>query len=90
MTVWDAERMSVQISLRLDDTVAEAARAAASAAGTTLSDWVRGAIRRQAALATALRARAEEDAHTPLHSDEQEDLLITARRRRAQAAFDDL
>ncbi len=80
--------MTVQIAVRLDDTLAENARAAAAAAGTNLSEWVRVAIRQQAALAIAMRARAEEDAGPALHTDEQEDILTTARRRRAIAAFD--
>jgi hypothetical protein len=87
MTHWDAPRMAVQIAVRLDDTLAENARAAAAAAGTNLSEWVRSAIRQQTALATALRARAEEDTGTALYTDEQEDTLTTARRR-AAAAFD--
>jgi hypothetical protein len=81
--------MTVQIAVRLDDTLAENARAAAMAAGTNLSEWVRSAIRQQAALATALRARAEEDAGPRLYTDEQQDALLTARRRRAAAAFTD-
>ncbi|MGH3771684.1 MAG: hypothetical protein ACRDRW_09855 [Pseudonocardiaceae bacterium] len=81
--------MTVQIAVRLDDTLAENARAAATAAGTNLSEWIRSAIRRQAALATALRARAEEDTSPPLYTDEQEDALLTARRHRAAAAFTD-
>ncbi|MGH3611104.1 MAG: hypothetical protein ACRDRK_00485 [Pseudonocardia sp.] len=79
--------MTVQIALRLDESLAETARAAAAADGNTLSEWIRVAIRRQAALATALRARAEEDADTPLHTVEHEDTLMAARRRRAAAAF---
>ena len=80
--------MPVQIAIRLDDTLAANARAAATAAGTNLSEWIRSAIRQQAALDTALRARAEEDAGPPLYTDEQEDALGMARRRRA-AAFTD-
>jgi hypothetical protein len=80
--------MPVQIAIRLDDALAAKARAAANAAGTNLSEWIRSAIRQQAALATALRARAEEDAGPPLYTDEQEDALLTARRRRA-APFTD-
>lgn len=80
--------MAVQIAIRLDDALAANARAAATAAGTNLSEWIRSAIREQAALATALRARAEEDSRPPLYTDEQEDALLTARRRRA-AAFTD-
>jgi hypothetical protein len=80
--------MAVQIAIRLDDALAANARAAATAAGTNLSDWIRCAIRQQAALATALQARAEEDAGPPLYTDEQEDALVAARRRRAIATFD--
>jgi hypothetical protein len=80
--------MPVQIAIRLDDALAANARAAANAAGTNLSEWIRSAIRQQAALATALRARAEEDAGPPLYTDEQEHALLTARRRRA-APFTD-
>lgn len=79
--------MTVQIALRLDDGLAESARAAAAAEGTNLSEWIRRAIRRQAALARALRARAEEDARSPLYTTEQEDALTTSRRRRAAASF---
>jgi uncharacterized protein (DUF1778 family) len=79
--------MTVQIALRLDDGLAESVRAAAAANGTNLSEWIRGAIRREAALATALRARVEEDARPPLYPTEQEDALLAARRRRATAAF---
>jgi hypothetical protein len=81
--------MTVQIAVRLDDTLAENARAAAAAAGINLSEWVRCAIRQQAALATALRARAEEDSGAQLYTDEQEDALLAARRRRAAATFTD-
>ena len=88
MTYWDALRMTVQIAVRLDDALAENVRAAATAAGMNLSEWVRYAIRQQAALATALRARAEEDTGPPLYTGEQEDALFTARRRRAVTAFD--
>jgi 8-oxo-dGTP pyrophosphatase MutT (NUDIX family) len=82
-TDWDASRMTVQIAVRLDDVLAENARAAAAAAaaGTNLSEWVRSAIRQQAALATALRARAEEDTGPRLYTDEQEDALLAARCR---------
>jgi hypothetical protein len=88
MTYWDAARMTVQIAVRLDDALAENVRAAAAAAaGTNLSEWIRSAIRQQATLATALRARAEEDAGPRLYTDEQEDALLVARRRRAAAVF---
>lgn len=79
--------MTVQIALRLDDRLAESLRAAAAADGTNLSEWLRGAIRREVALATALRARVQEDARSPLYTDEQQDTLIASRRRRAVAAF---
>ncbi len=81
--------MPEQIAVRLDDGLAENARAAAAAAGTTLSDWVQSAIRQHVTLATALRARAEEDARPPLYTDAEEDALMDARQRRALAAFDD-
>jgi metal-responsive CopG/Arc/MetJ family transcriptional regulator len=89
MAIWDAVRMSLQISVRLDDPLAKTVDAAAAAAGTDRSTWVRSAIRRQALLDTARRARVEEDAGTPLHTAEREDALMAARRRRAAAAFDD-
>jgi len=79
--------MTVQIALRLDDGLAEAVRAAAAADGTNLSEWIRGAIRREVALATALRARAEEDTRPPLYTAEQEDAQMASRRRRAASAF---
>lgn len=81
--------MTVQIALRLDDELAASARTAATETGTNLSEWIRRAIRREAAAATALRARAEEDARSPLYTTEQEDTLIAARRARAVAAFED-
>lgn len=80
-------RMTVQIALRLDDGLAEYARAAAAADGTNLSDWIRRAVRHHAALATARHARAEEDARSPLHSPEREDALMDVRHARALAAF---
>ena len=79
--------MTVQIALRLDEGLAASARAAAAADGTTISEWIREAIRKEAALATALRARAEEDARAPLYTAEQEDALLDERQRRALAAF---
>lgn len=87
--MWDAQCMTVQIAVRLDDGLAEAARAAAADDGTNLSEWIRTAIRRQAAVARAWRARAEEDAEGPLYTAGQEDALMTARMQRAVAAFDD-
>ena len=79
--------MTVQIALRLDECLAASARAAAAADGTTVSEWIREAIRKEAALATALRARAEEDARSPLYTAEQEEALLAERQRRAVAAF---
>lgn len=81
--------MSEQIAVRLEDGLAENARAEAAAAGTSLSEWVRGAIQRQVLQATALRARVEEDARGPLWSDDEEDALMDARHRRGIAAFAD-
>jgi hypothetical protein len=86
MTMCHAERMA-QMTVRLDDRLAETAKAEAAAAGQNLSDWVRDAIIYQARLATALRARAEEDARGPLYTPEQEDALMVDRQRRAIAAF---
>lgn len=80
--------MANQITIRLDDALDETARAAATDAGVTLTSWVRAAIARQAALATALRARAQEDARAPLYTEEQEDALVAARQQRAIAAFE--
>lgn len=80
--------MTVQIALRLDDGLAELARAAAAETGANLSEWIRRAIRREAALATALRARAEEDARPPLYTPEREDALMASRRAYAIAAFE--
>ena len=81
--------MTVQIAVKLDDGLAEQVRAAAADAGTNLSEWVRGALQREAARAKALRARAEEDAREAVYSDEQEAGLMVARRRRAIAALDE-
>jgi hypothetical protein len=80
--------MTVQIALRLESELAESARAAAADTGTTLSEWIRRAIRREAAAATARRARAEEDTRSPLYTAEQEDALMASRRDRATAAFE--
>lgn len=80
--------MTVQIALRLDQGLAESARTAAAETGTNLSEWIRRAIRREAAAATARRARAEEDARPPLYTPEQEDALMASRRARAVAAFE--
>lgn len=81
--------MTVQIAVKLDDGLAEQVRAAAADAGTNLSEWVRFALQRQAALAKAMRARAEEDARGPAYTDEQEAALAAARRRRGIAALDE-
>jgi post-segregation antitoxin (ccd killing protein) len=81
--------MTVQIAVKLDDGLAEQVKAAAADAGTNLSEWVRAALQRQAAIAKAMRARAEEDARGPVYTDEQEGALMAARRRRAIAALDD-
>lgn len=81
--------MTVQIAVKLDDGLAEQVRAAAADAGTNLSEWVRTALQRQALIAKAMRARAEEDARAPVYTDEQEAALMTARRRRAIAALDE-
>ena len=80
--------MTVQIALRLEPGLAESARAAAADTGTTLSEWIRRTIRREAAAATARRARAEEDTRPPLYTPEQEDALMVSRRARAAAAFE--
>ncbi len=80
--------MTVQIAVKLDDGLAEQVKVAAADAGTTLSEWVRTALQRQAAAAKAIRARAEEDARAPLYTTEQERALMQARRRRAIAALD--
>jgi hypothetical protein len=80
--------MTVQIALRLDNGLAESARTAAAETGTNLSEWIRRAIRREVAAATARRARAEEDARPPLYTPEQEDALLASRRARAVAAFE--
>ena len=81
--------MTVQIAVKLDDGLAEQVKAAAADAGTNLSEWVRTALQRQAAIAKALRARAEEDARAPLYTAEQEQALLQARRRRAIATLDE-
>ena len=80
--------MTVQIAVRLDDGLAEQVKAAAAAAGTTMSDWVRSALHHQADLARAMQARAEEDARAPLYTPEQERAVMEARRRRALTALD--
>jgi hypothetical protein len=80
--------MSEQMTLRLDDRLAAGARDAAAAAGSSVSDWVRGAIRHQLALTTALRARAEEDARNELFSEDQEDAVLDARMAASIATFE--
>lgn len=80
--------MSEQMTLRLDDRLAAGARDAATAAGASLSDWVRSAIRYQLDLATALRARAEEDCRGGLYTVEQEDALLDARAAETREAFE--
>ena len=87
MTICHTPAMA-RIALRLDDSLAENAEAAAAAAGQTLSEWLRGAILHRAKLDTALRARAEEDARGPLYTPEQEETLMAHRKRLALAAFD--
>jgi hypothetical protein len=84
-----ADCMTVQIAIRLDDSLAEDVRSAAAAAGTNLSEWVRTALARQVAMARAMRARAEEDARPAVYSAEQEAALTAARRRRAISALDE-
>lgn len=81
--------MTVQIAVKLDDGLAEQVRAATADAGTNLSEWVHWALQRQAALAKAMRARAEEDARGSVYTDEREAALMTARRLRAIAALDE-
>lgn len=81
--------MGDQLVIRLDDVFGAQVRAAAAAAGDTISDWARSALAQKAALDTALRARAEEDAHVPLYTEEQEDALLSARALRGLSAFDD-
>lgn len=86
--MWDASWVTEQMSIRLEDGLAEKARAAAEAEGTSLSDWVRSAIRHKVLLATAMRARAEEDARGPLYTETEENAVMDARERRALAAFE--
>lgn len=81
--------MTVQIAVKLDDGLAEQVRAAAADAGTNLSEWVRVALQRQATIAKAIRARAEEDARDPVYTEEQEGALMAARRRRAIVALEE-
>lgn len=81
--------MTVQIAVRLEDGLAEQARAAAADDGSTLSEWIRVALQRQILVAKAARARAEEDARDASYSEEQEAALTAARRRRAIASLDE-
>jgi hypothetical protein len=50
----------VQITVQLDDPLAEQVRVAAADAGLSPSAWVRAAVQYQAASAAAQRTRAEE------------------------------
>jgi hypothetical protein len=50
----------VQITVQLDDPLAEQVRVAAADAGLSPSAWVRAALQYQAASAAAQRTRAEE------------------------------
>lgn len=77
-----------QMSIRVDDRLAESAQKAAASEGLDLSEWVRNAIRRDLQLMTAMRARAEEDARGSLYTPEQEEALMNERQRRGIAAFD--
>ena len=81
--------MTVSVTVKLEDGLAEQVEAAAADAGMNRSEWVRAALRHQAAVAKAKRARAEEDARPPLYDDDQERSLQIARRRRAIAALDE-
>ncbi len=89
MTMCHAEDMTVQIAVKLDDQLAAEIRAAAADAGTNLSEWVRAVLQHQALAAKAGRARAEEDAREVVYTDQQEALLMAARRRRALATLDE-
>jgi hypothetical protein len=71
--------------VNLDDGLAEQLKAAAADAGTNLSEWIRAALRHQALVATAMRARAEEDTRRPRYTAEQEAALMASRRRRIAA-----
>ena len=81
--------MTVQIAVRLEDGLAEQARAAADDAGTNLSEWIRIALHRQVLASKAARARREEDAREATSTAEQEAELMAARRRRAIASLDE-
>jgi hypothetical protein len=62
-------RMTVQIAVRMDDALAAQVKAAADDTGTNLSEWVRAAPQHQAALATSVRARAEDaQPRTPIRT----------------------
>jgi hypothetical protein len=67
--------MTVQIAVKLDDCLAEQIKAAAADAGTSLSEWIRAALRHQALVAKAMRARAEEDTRGPRYTEAQEAAL---------------
>ncbi|MGH3586278.1 MAG: ribbon-helix-helix protein, CopG family [Pseudonocardia sp.] len=81
--------MTMQVSVKLDDELAEQVRAAAADSGSNLSDWVRQVLQHQALAAKAQRARAEEDARGAVYTAEQEAALTAARRRRAIAALEE-
>lgn len=89
MTICHSVCMTAQITVKLDDELAEQVKAAAADAGANLSDWVRAVLRHQALAAKAQRARAEEDARGAVYTEEQEARLMAARRRRAIAALDE-
>jgi metal-responsive CopG/Arc/MetJ family transcriptional regulator len=84
-----AAGMTVQIAVNLDDGLAEQLKAAAEDAGTNLSEWIRAALRHQALVAKAMRARAEEDTRAAPYTEAQEAALMATRRRRAIAALDE-
>lgn len=74
--------MSVRIALRIDEQLAESVRAAATSARVDFSDWVRRALRREATRDLARVARAHEDAHGGLYTDDEESELAVDRARR--------
>jgi hypothetical protein len=74
--------MSIRIALRIDEQLAESVRAAASSARVDFSDWVRRALRREAIRDLARRARAHEDEHGGLYTDDEESALAADRARR--------
>ncbi len=73
--------MTVQIALRLDEGLADSARAAAADSGTNLSEWLRREIKSAADRAAYRRALAAETAR-PLYTDEQEDAIMAVHARR--------